>query len=103
MKVLKDALADAEHERDRVQAQTVDDIRKGQEAQARLDAAQAEVDELIEAIDRLERPEQFSAETFDQNYDRQLAELPEGMSVERPDIEERTVAGVGITRRKVAG
>lgn len=92
--ILKDALKDAEAARDKVAKDTEQIRQQGARAQELVDAAQRRVDDLIEALDRLNRPEHIRPAELPQVADHQAER------VQRPDVEERTFAGVGIVRRK---
>ena len=100
--VLKDALKVAEAERDKVHKDTKQIIDNGKIAQSRLDEAQGKVDDLIEAIDRLDRPEEKArAVEKPDPYLLQRDEFPVTQAqVTPPDGEQRTIAGVSITRRR---
>lgn len=96
--VLKDALKDAEAARDRVAKDTEATRAEGARAQALVDAAQQRVDDLIEALDKLNRPEPAVWPVSD--HQAELPEMRDGFDPHRPDTEELVVGGVGITRRR---
>lgn len=91
--ILKSALKEAEADRDKILQDTERARQEGQRAEALVDEAQRQVDDLVEALDRLNRPEPM--ESAGPSFDHQQ----EQPSVHRPDIEELSFGRVGITRR----
>lgn len=95
--ILKDALKEAEADRDKVLQDTEHIRREGERAERLVAAAQRRVDDLVKALDRLNRPEHMVEESAEPSFDHQ-----EERTFVRPDIEERSVGGIGITRRSAA-
>lgn len=91
--ILKDALKTAEADRDKVLQDTEHIRKEGERAERLVAAAQRRVDDLVEALDRLNRPEHMVEESAEPSFDHQQERTA------RPEVEERVIAGIGITRR----
>jgi hypothetical protein len=97
--ILKDALHKAELERDKVSQETKSTREAGAIAQSRVDKLEDDVQDIIEAIDRLERPARFADESLNKDNQEKFDGIMAEMHA-RPEVEEMQFGGVGITRRK---